>query len=209
MTVILRDIDVAKRKQNNIFNTENQLWDLDEYRKQAERCIGRFGPPQLSTQMLKDEDAVSHVAEHMMYAHCKWTEGGGMTLKSYLIDSAIYAIRIWKTKLFKANQRTPVLSLNHTISNGTGRSSDMYTVITDTKAHEPVSVMSDEECSTHVEELLNSPLLTDVQRECMHERFVEGNTLQVIADKIGMSKQGVDHHIKRATAKLKDEYGRL
>ena len=78
MAVILKDIDFKKREVNNYAENNCDMYPLDKYIEIAKKCISLFSGPQNSSSMIKDEDAVSHVAEHIMWGHLRWREDGGM-----------------------------------------------------------------------------------------------------------------------------------
>ena len=204
--IILRDIDSNKRRESQIFDTVNELLGLDEYIQLAQRCISKFAPPSLAAYMMNSEDAISHVAEHIMYGHCRWKENGGRVLGSYLGECAKWAIRIWKTKLYEASQREQYTSLDKNIGNGEGREKMYYEIVTDSKALTPHEVLFDND-SSDVKGFIESECLTDTQRRCLYGRFVEGKTLNDIATDFGVSRQAVDQNIKKAIGRLQQEYG--
>jgi len=205
MPVITRDIDVTKRTKSQCFNNVPEMFDLCEYRNIAKRCIGAFARGPLAIYMLADEDAISHVTESLMLGHCRWKEDGGRTLRSYLNQCAIWAIQVWKTKLYKASQKPQTMSLNHEISLSTGGSTQMYEFIPDSKAKDPYELIFNNSRKEAIA-LLESICLTDIQRNCLYQRYINDKTLVEIAEETGVSKQAVDQSIQKGIRNLKDEY---
>ena len=201
MTVVLRDIDVTKRSKNDYVTNADTLLTLHEYLEIAKRCIGAFAS---SSNLLNDDDAVAHVAEHLMLGHLRWKEDGGRTLHSYLNQCAIWAIKSWKNKLYQTNKQRRELSLNADI----GRSRDgvqLYQLVPDKKAKEPFDILFNDNEKT-VRALIESDCLTQLQRYCLKQRYVENQTLQEIANSLSISRQAVHLHIKKAIARLQNEF---
>ena len=202
MTVILRDIDVKKRAKNDYITNADRLLTLYEYIEIAKRCIGAFAS---SPNMLQDDDAIAHVAEHLMLGHLRWKENGGRTLHSYLNQCAIWAIKSWKSKLYQTSQHQE-LSLNTNYrSNSYGREDQLYQLIPDKKAKEPFDILFNNNEKT-TQTLIESPCLTNCQRHCLKQRYIENQTFQQIGDSLGISRQAVEQSIKRAIGKLQNEF---
>ena len=203
MTVVLRDINVKKRKNSISFDggQSTEMLSLHDYLKIAKRCIISFANSRLSQHMLKDEDAIAHVSEHLMAAHCRWRKDGGRTLRSYLNQCAIWSIQVWTTKLYHANQNC-VYSLNHD-TNTSGQ--QFYSLIADPKSKQPYDIIFNNS-SVAVSELIKSDCLTSVQKTCLQQRYIENKKLQQIADNIGSTRQNVHQHIEKAKNRLRVEY---
>jgi len=211
MTVVLKDIDVKKRKanHNNNFNKES-LYDLDKYRDIAKKCISLFSGPNFCSSMIKNEDAISHVAEHVMWGHIRWEEAKGRTLKSYLNQCAIWAIQVWKTKIYKnSTSDIKTMSLNYSIGGhneaGDG-SNQIYQVTEDKKCLEPFEILFKDK-SDEAKSIISSECLTKTQRKCLYGRYIEGKKLREIANELNVSRQAVNQHIKKAILKLRKENG--
>jgi len=205
MSVILKDIDFNKRASNNYEDSETEMYEMGEYINIAKKCISMFGGSSMSPKMIRDEDAISHVAEHVMWGHMRWSKNGGRTLKSYLNQCGIWAIKVWKTKIYKS-EKNKIMSLNHQITNGDGRSAEQIDLISDKKAKTPF-----EEAflkpGKEAERIIKNNKLTKLQQKCLEQRYMYDKKLQQIADSLGVSRQAVNQHIKRGIQKLRSEYG--
>ena len=201
MTVVLRDVDVTKRAKNDYVTNADTLLTLYEYIEIARRCIGAFAS---SSGMLNDDDAVAHVAEHLMLGHLRWKEDGGRTLYSYLNQCAIWAIKSWKNKLYQTNKQHQELSLNADAGRN-GEGAQLYQFVPDKKAKEPFDILFNDNEKT-VGSLVESECLTHLQRYCLKRRYIENQTLQEIANSLGVSRQAVHLHIKKAIARLQNEF---
>jgi len=207
MTVVLRDVDVTKRSKNDYVTNADTLLTLHEYLEVAKRCIGAFDP---SSNMLRDDDAIAHVAEHLMLGHLRWKENGGRTLHSYLNQCAIWSIKSWKSKLYQTNQRQE-LSLNMPSGSGgssrtfDGHDAELYQLVPDKRAKEPFDILFNDDEKT-AQALTESDCLTRLQRYCLKRRYVESQTLQEIADSLSISRQAVHLHVKKAIIRLQNEF---
>ena len=205
MTVVLRDVDVTKRSKNDYVTNADTLLTLHEYLEVAKRCIGAFDP---TSNMLRDDDAIAHVAEHLMLGHLRWKENGGRTLHSYLNQCAIWSIKSWKNKLYQTNKKHQELSLNTNIgdASGTGsRHDQLYQLVPDKRAKEPFDILFNDDEKT-AQALTESDCLTRLQRYCLKRRYVESQTLQEIADSLSISRQAVHLHVKKAIIRLQNEF---
>tara|TARA_Y100001938_G_scaffold150500_1_gene241726 strand:+ start:2954 stop:3559 length:606 start_codon:yes stop_codon:yes gene_type:complete len=198
MTVVLRDVD-AKKRQGFSSNNNEEMYSLAEYIEIAKKCMSKFSSRENSIRMLKDESAISHVAEHIMWGHLRWKEDGGRNLKSYLCQCAIWAIKVWKTKSYQADQKKN-MSLNYELGDDGGN--QQYEVISDTKLKEPFDIIYNDPIDNAME-IINGSNLTDIQKKCMQERYVEGKKLHEIASELKVSKQAINQHIKRAIKKMR------
>ena len=177
---------------------------MNDYRNLAKRCISLFAGG-VSSKMIKDEDAISHVAEHIMWGHLRWKEDGGRAIKSYLNQCAIWAIKIWQTKMYQT-EKMGIMSLNHVLSNGSDDGVEQHEIIPDTSALEPSEIIC-EDMKIKIKSIFSNKKLTLLQKKCLKERYIEGKKLQQIADSLGVTRQSVNQHIKKAINKLKDYYG--
>lgn len=198
MPVVMKDIDFNKRNKNDYKANENKMYSLNEYRTIAKKCISKFS----KNCMLKSEDAISHVAEHIMWGHIRWREDGGRTLKSYLNQCAIWAIKSWKTKAYNTES---ISSLNY-ITDKEGRHTQVYQNVEDSKCKEPFELLYNDSFS-EMKSLIESKCLTKLQQRCLYERYVEGKKLRQIAESLSVSRQAVNQHITKAVKKLRKENG--
>ena len=202
MTVVLRDVDVKKMSKFDYVTNADELLTLYEYIEIAKRCIGAFASPPEAKGMLKDDDAIAHVAEHLMTGHLRWKENGGRTLRSYLNQCAIWSMKQWKSKLCQTKKRQE-LSLNTYLHRDEG--GQLYQLVSDKKAKEPFDILFDDNEKT-VHTLIESDCITKLQRHYLTQRYIENKTFQEIGVSVGVSRQAVEQSIKKAITKLQNEF---
>jgi len=205
MPVVMKDIDFNKRNKNNYEANKNKMYSLNEYTTIAKKCISKFSGLSSCSSMLKSEDAISHVAEHLMWGHIRWSETGGRTLKSYLNQCAIWSIKSWKTKVYH-NEGKNIASLNYSNSDEQDKQTEVYQTIEDKKCKDPFEILYNNKYS-EIKSLIKSKCLTKLQSRCLYERFVEGKKLRQIAESLSVSRQAVNQHITKAVKKLRKENG--
>lgn len=206
MTVVLKDIDIQKRSNNNYSENPPNMYNLNKYREIAKKCISLFAGYPMSSKMIKDEDAIAHVAEHIVWGHLRWKENGGRTLRSYLNQCAIWSIKVWKTKIYQSEKKK-TRSLNYTISgDGDVGGSQQYEIISDQKSSEPFDILFNDQ-TIEAKNIINNKCLTKLQNSCMKQRYLEGKKLREIAETMGVSRQAVNQHIKKAINKLRKHHG--
>lgn len=196
---ILYDIDYTKKKQNDSFKTENELWDLEKYINVAKRCIGTFAYGNVAHVMLNSEDAISYIAEQLMCGHCKWENGKGRTLKSYLNQYAIWGIHRWVICMRKEKKH---ISLNDIDDN----EYSLLNSIQDDKAKEPLMNMINAEA---VETILEHSDLTDRQRKCIKLVYVDGHTQESAGKILNISRQAVNQYIQNGFKKVRIKCGTM
>ena len=205
MPVVMKDIDFNKRNKNDYKSHSSAMYSLSEYRNIAKKCISKFSGPNSCSSMLKSEDAISHVAEHIMWGHIRWREDGGRTLKSYLNQCAIWAIKSWKTKVYQSEDKN-IASLNYSNSDEQEKQSELYQTIEDKKCKEPFEILCNDKVS-EIKNFIKSECLTELQQRCLYERYVEGKKLRQIAESLHVSRQAVNQHIKKGVKKLRKYHG--
>ena len=203
MSVILKDISVEKRKNNDYLNNDTELKSFSFYEDMAKKCISMFAGPQIRAKMLKDEDAISHVLENIIWGHMRWQEEKGRTLKSYLNQCGIWAIKSWKTKIYESTKNSQEVSLNDDFNDNC---SQRYTYVADKNMLEPFDILYDN-ASRNVEKIMKSSSLTELQKTCIQKRYVESKKLREIAEELRITKQAVNQHIKSAVRKMKKQNG--
>ena len=203
MAVVIKDIDFKKRNKNNYKEDTTSMYSLEKYRDISKKCISRFSGPSYCASMLKSEDAISHVSEHIMWGHIRWDENGGRALKSYLNQCAIWAIKSWKTKVYGSDAKN-ISSLNYSNVSDGERQTQKYQTISDKKCKEPIDILCDD-TTLKAEKILNSSILTPLQSNCLYQRYIEGKKLRQIAESLSVSRQAVNQHIKKAVNKLRKQ----
>ena len=161
---------------------------LYDYLTIAKKCIGYFTKSYIAYRMLRDEDAISFVAEYIMIGAQKWQDGKGRTLHSFLNQYAWYGIHKW---LKMQSEQKHMQRFNHYDSYGHNNT--------------PISILIQQEEHDILNEHLNK--LTDKESLCIREYFFGGQNMPQIAETLNVSRQAVEQNINRGLKKLK--YGDL
>jgi len=201
MTVVLWDINVNKRrKNNNLGKTDATNWTLHDYYHVAQRCIGAFAIGPLAKSMLRNEDAISFVAEHLMYAAFRWDCSGGRTLRSYLNQCAIWSIMTWLTLVKKSN-RYPIISINEDAY--TDSRTKLYEIIQDKNSEIPDQVIMGQEQSDNLMNVIDDACLTERQQHCLDAVYIQGQRPSEVARELGVSRQAVDQCLNNGVNKIR------
>ena len=176
---------------------------LDTYISLAKKTISKFGPKfynGLSSEMLKNPDAISDVATAIMYADWRFDpdrkgkSGQQKTIYSYRNQCALWAIKTYITAKYKKRKD---ISLDFDNDN---ESSSLNSTIVDIKNPSPVSLLIDKEESENltrnIHELLNNNILSDKQKQQIQMYYFDNETLSSIGKKFGVSREAVRQNIK-------------
>jgi len=178
---------------------------LSQYILLAKKTISKFGPKfynGLSTEMLKNADAISDVATALMYADWKFdpnrTGKSGLkkTLYSYRNQCALWAIKSYVTGKYKKQKS---MSLDFELDSD---SQNFRAYIKDEKTKDPLEILIDKEeandLTISLESLLNNSLISEKQKEQIKMYYFENQTLSQIGTNFGVSREAVRQNIKRA-----------
>jgi RNA polymerase sigma factor (sigma-70 family) len=179
---------------------------LDNYLHMAKKAISKFANKifsGLSKNMLKDEDALSHVATAMMMADWRWDDnyesktGTRKTKYSYRNQCALWAIQTYASK---DKNKKASYSLNHEISNED--TSDMYSFIEDKRFVDPYIQIEaneyQENLSSIIKELISSERLSDRERDYINLYYFEGETFEKIGKRYGITREAVRQGLNKA-----------
>jgi len=185
------------KKRRNYLKANSRMLTLQEYTKMAERCICHFAPPSMASRMIKDEDAISFVIEHVMYGTCRWNPDRShrCSLNTYHVKCAIWAIGKW-CKMFAKHQKSRPLSLNYEDESGNQFSSTLC----DEKCGEPCSGLVAEDHRLQYKKLSRG--LTPKQTECINMIYFEGVTQSDAARRLGISRQAISQHVEHAISSM-------
>jgi RNA polymerase sigma factor (sigma-70 family) len=175
-------------------------WTLDKYYNVAKQCIGYFAKGSLASSMLRDEDAISFVAEYLMYAAGDWRPDGGRTIKSFLNQRAIWAIIHWITISKRASKRR-ALSLNAESSSDSR--TQHYELQPDITAKDPGSALTQREQSERLARIIDGASLTKRQRYCLDMVYYKEERPSVVARNLGVTRQAVDQSLQQSLHKLR------
>jgi len=185
---------------------DKQYDSLDTYINLAKKTISKFGPKfynGLSTEMLKNNDAVSDVATAIMYADWRFDpdrkgkNGQAKTLYSYRNQCAIWAIKTYISNKYKKHSDSISLDFN-----ATGCDASMHATICDRTAIDPLDQLIEREetnnLSNNINNLLEHSNLSDKQKAQIKMYYLDNHTLSYIGKQFGVSREAVRQNIKRA-----------
>lgn len=199
MTVAIVDVNERAFKSNGLFNvsddTQTRILPLSEYIKIAKKTIGKFASPSVANEMLKSEDAISFVADHLIKGTLRWKADGGRTLYSYLNQCAIWAIQRWILNV-KVERKNAAVSLDSPIDD---EGNTMYNFVENDIGRVHASNVS-------FEEIIDRECLNETQKTCLKMKFVEGMTYRAIGTVLNKTGSRIEQIVSAALAKLKKEY---
>lgn len=184
---------------------DKQFDSLSTYIDLAKKTISKFSGKfygALRNEMLSNEDAISDVATAIMQADWKWDKdrvgktGLQKTKYAYRNQCAIWAIQTYITKKYKTKKSYSLDSINITDND-----TSSYDFLSGT-SKDPLEILIDNEerenLSNCIEELLNSPTITEKQKEQLKMYFFDDMTLNAIGQKYGVTREAVRQNIKKA-----------
>ncbi len=192
-----------------------QFDSLAEYILLAKKSISKFANKfynGLATKMLKDEDAVSSVANAIMMADWRYDEnyenemGGKKTKYSYRNQCALWAIQTYVTKNYKKSKRVKnqVLSLDYADQDD-DHSACSY--VEDSKAKDPQQILIDKEknenISELIEQLLNLDCISERQRAYIKLYYFEDHTFEQIGKKFNLTREAVRQSMNKALSLIR------
>ena len=192
---------------------EVKFESLEFYVTLAKKIIAKMGGrlnSGMSKSMLKNEDAISFVANAIMMGDWRWKENTDInkqtqykSLYSYRNQCGIWAIKTYITKSYKNKNKD--YSLNHCSIDDGG---ELESIIQDHSQAEPVDILiSNEDRDTKsylIKEILTSELLSEKQKEYIKLYFFENLTLEKIGKKFGVTREAVRQSIKVSIKKIKN-----
>jgi RNA polymerase sigma factor (sigma-70 family) len=197
-------------------HSEINFDSLDHYVTLAKKSIAKFSNQfyqGLSTKMLKDEDAISSVANAIMMADWRWDEnyqnekGTKKTRYSYRNQCALWAIQTYITKDHKKDKKfkKKFFSLDHEIESD---DSTVYNCTQDEKMMSPDDILiqkeDKEELTKLIESLLSLDCLTPRQKDYIKLYYFEAYTFEKIGQKYGITREAVRQGLNKAINMIKE-----
>ncbi len=188
-----------------------QFDSLDDYLLLAKKCISKFANG-LSKKMLKDEDAISYVANSIMMADWRWDEnysneqGTKKTKYSYRNQCAIWAIQTYATKVYKKPKKiNKVYSMDH-LPDDDGLS--VHELLQDTNTVDPQDNMSNveqkEDLGKLIHELITLDCLSARQQDYLKLYYFDNYTFDKIGKKYGVTREAVRQGLKKTLDIIRD-----
>lgn len=190
---------------------------LQDYLLLAKKAISKFANQfynGLSTKMLKDEDAVSSVANAIMMADWRWDEnyqndkGTKKTKYSYRNQCALWAIQTYISKDHQKDKKykNKVYSLDHIIESNDETTA--HNITQDDRVLSPEQILinkeNKEELSKLIQSLLDLECLTTRQKDYIRLYYFESYTFEKIGQKYGITREAVRQGLNKALSLIKD-----
>lgn len=187
-----------------------QFDDLGTYLTLAKKAISKFANGiynGLASKMLKDEDAISSVANAIMMADWRWDEnyenarGTKKTKYSYRNQCALWAIQTYTSKSYKKPKKiNKIYSLDHELENHDGTC--VYNYMSDTKSLTPdenIINSEDKQCVQKlVQDMLSIDCLSEKQKDYIRLYYFENYTFEKIGKKYGITREAVRQGLNKA-----------
>lgn len=200
---------IGKQKISYKDHSNIKFESLSLYITLAKKAISKFANQiynGLASKMLKDEDAIASIANAIMMADWRWDENykndkqTKKTRYSYRNQCALWAIQTYATKDSKKSKKYNVYSLDHTINDDDN--SSIYNYTKDEKILNPEEIFIKNEenlvLKNLINEMLNSDLLTNRQRDYIKLYYFESYTFDKIGKKYGITREAVRQGLNKA-----------
>ena len=163
--------------------TDAKFMSLYDYLSLAKRCIKKYAGNDIRARMLADDDAISFVAERLMYGTCHYRKNKGTLLSTYYGQCSIWAITRWKIMVVK--QCKNHLSINYAVGEN------------------PLADVIEDKRSKYNENMgMDMRGLTPLQLDCITKHFQHNITYANIAKQRGVTRQAVHDVVRRSLLKL-------
>lgn len=189
---------------------------LESYLLLAKKSISKFANQfyhGLSGKMLKDEDAISSVANAMMMADWRWDEnyqnekGTKKTKYSYRNQCALWAIQTYVSKNHNRKKyKKNIYSLDFNLNDDENSSISNITEDSSTLSPEEIVMANEDklELSHLIDSLLNLDCLTPRQKDYIKLYYFESYTFEKIGKKYGITREAVRQGLNKAISLIKD-----
>lgn len=186
---------------------------LSDYLTLAKKAISKFGNQfynGLSQKMLKDEDAISNVANAIMMADWRWddnyqnSKGTKKTKYSYRNQCALWAIQTHVTKNNKSkNKKKNMVSLDFNIGSN-DEPSTLESITKDSRYNSPLDNIIDNEQRFNLRQLINNILALDCisarQKDYIRLYYFDGYTFDKIGKRYNITREAVRQGLNKAIA---------
>lgn len=188
----------------------SQFETLATYLSLAHRIIAKTSKGycrSILEEMLKNDDAVSYVANQIAYADLLWDENYRSvtntvkTQYSYRNQRAIWAIRDY-VRRYKTKKPTPISLSLDVLDSG----SMLCDMVADTSAIDPAKQAETNDLLRKLNELTDRAVKRKIMKtrdvDFIHLHYLEGYTMQDIAELHGVTRQAVHKTISKNILKL-------
>jgi RNA polymerase sigma factor (sigma-70 family) len=181
---------------------------LETYHLLAKKIVSKFASPFIKVDILNNEEALSEIAEAIMIADWKWDSsrqghnGQSKTRYSYRNQCGLWAIKTYTTKKIKKQNKESY------INNSSTNDTDYMNNISCSNSYNPYEIVSQQEekelISNSINEILNSNILSDKQKDQIKEYYFEDKTLLEIGKKYGVSREAIRQNIQKGLSKIRE-----
>lgn len=192
--------------------SEVEFDTLSNYLLLAKKSISKFANgfyTGLAQKMLKDEDAVSSIANAIMMADWRYDSnyegknGAKKTKYSYRNQCAIWAIQTHVTSNYKKNKKNiKFLSLDHKHDHTDDENMSAYSYTVDSSAKTPdetiIKKEQDNQISELINKLLNLDCISDKQKNYIKLYYFENYTFDKIGKKYNLTREAVRQSMNKA-----------
>lgn len=184
---------------------------LGTYLLLAKKAISKFANSMysgLSTKMLKDEEAISSVANAIMMADWRWddnyqnTKNTKKTKYSYRNQCAIWAIQTYITKNYKHQRKTKKKVFSLDFDQKDDDTGSIYDKIQNLSSEQPDLILMQQEekenLQANLECLISSDILSDRQKDYIKLYYFENQTFEQIGKKYNITREAVRQGLNKA-----------
>lgn len=192
---------------------EQQFETLETYTNLAKKIISKFASSfysNLRKELLANDEAVYEIAEALMIADWKWDKnrtgynGQSKTRYSYRNQCGLWAIKTYITNKYKKKNKN--LSLDHKVS-GVDDDINFSDTLSDDGSQDPSIIVSEKEekenISKYINDILTSEILSDKQKDQIHEYYFNDKTLLEIGKKYGVTREAIRQNIQKGLNKIR------
>lgn len=184
---------------------------LGTYLLLSKKAISKFANSMyagLSTKMLKDEEAISSVANAIMMADWRWddnyknTKNTKKTKYSYRNQCAIWAIQTYMTKNYKHQRKTKKKVFSLDFDQKDDDTGSIYDKIQNLSSEQPDLILMEQEekenLQTNLECLIASDILSDRQKDYIKLYYFENQTFEQIGKRYNITREAVRQGLNKA-----------
>lgn len=191
---------------------EQQFETLDTYTLLAKKVISKFAPTfysSLKKELLSSDDAISDIASALMTADWKWDkdrtghDGKSKTRYSYRNQCGIWAIKTYISNKYKKKNTNYSIDnisdndLKTFASNLVDKSmSDPYEIAVNKEYHEETRKM--------INDLLNSDIISNKQKNQIKQYYFENKTLLEIGKEYGVTREAIRQNIQKGIKRIQE-----
>jgi RNA polymerase sigma factor (sigma-70 family) len=189
---------------------EKQFDSLSTYITLAKKIVSKFAPTfygSLRQELLNNDDAIADIASAIMVGDWKWDKdrvgfnGKSKTKYSYRNQCGIWAIKTYLTNKYR-KQNT-----HYSLDNVDAYDINFTNNIPDNIEYDPATLLENKESDSllksNINNLLNSGIITDKQREQIRLYYFEEKTLSEIGNIFGVTREAIRQNIQKGLARIR------